>query len=48
MDVYNPLYPQNTTLIQSVTHTWCQFVMKDNKRPDSTYKSPNHNLRSNF
>ena len=28
LGVYNPLHPQNTSLIQTVTHARCHFAMK--------------------
>lgn len=41
MGVSNPLHPQNSTLIQPVTHVWCCFVIRDNERPNSTKRGPN-------
>ena len=31
--VYNPIYPQNTSLIQTVTHARCHFAMRVGERP---------------
>ena len=36
MAVYNPMNPQNSTLIQPITHIRCRFVMRDNERPNSS------------
>ena len=33
LGVYNPLSPQNTSLIQTVTHARCHFAMKVRERP---------------
>ena len=41
LGVYNPLHPQKTTtLIQTVTHTRCRFVLRDKERPNSPHKRP--------
>ena len=36
----NPLHPQNTSLIQTVTHTCCHFATKVKERPFSPLKRP--------
>ena len=43
LGVYNSLHPQNTTLIQTVTHTHarCRFVIRDKEHPNSPIKNPN-------
>ena len=41
LGVYNPLHPQNTTLIQTVTHARCRFVTRDKERHGSPIKGPN-------
>ena len=33
LGVYNPISPQNTSLIQTVTHARCHFAMKVRERP---------------
>ena len=38
LGVYNPLHPQNTFLIQTVTHACCHFVMRDKERSRSPTK----------
>ena len=40
LGAYNPLYPQNTSLIHPVTHARCRFVIRDEERPSSPHKSP--------
>ena len=41
LGAYNPLYPQNTSLIHPVTHARCRFVIRDEERPSSPIKAPN-------
>ena len=41
LGVYNSLHAQNTTLIQTVTHACCHFVIRDKERPNSPIKNPN-------
>ena len=36
----NPLHPQNTSLIQTVTHACCHFATKVKERPFSPLKRP--------
>ena len=38
LGVYNPLHPQNTFLIPTVTHACCHFVMRDKERSRSPTK----------
>ena len=40
LGVYNPLSPENTSLIQTVTHARCHFAMKVIERP-RPFKDPN-------
>ena len=39
--LYNPLDPQNATLIQTATHTWCLFIIRGNECSDSSRKGRN-------
>ena len=41
LGAYNPLHLQNTTLIQTVTHALCRFVIRDEESPSSSIKAPN-------
>ena len=41
LGAYNLLHSQNTTLIQTVTHACCHFVIRDEERPSSCIKHPN-------
>ena len=36
----NPLHPQNTSLIQPVTHACCHLAMNVNNRPNLPFKRP--------
>ena len=40
LGVYNPLPPQNTSLIQTISHACCHFAMKAKERP-LPLKDPN-------
>ena len=40
LGVYNPLHSQNTSLVQTVTHARCHFVMKDKERLRSPLNGP--------
>ena len=40
LDAYNLLHPQNTTLMQTITHARCRFVIKNDQHPSFPITNP--------